>query len=548
MSYIGNSPALKYASFAVQHFTTSATTSYSLDNSVANENDIALFINNVRQQPGGSYAYTAAGTTLTLSAATTSSDTMYCVFIGKAVQTVTPPVNSVGTSQLVADSVTTAKILDDNVTTAKILDDNVTTAKILDTNVTGAKLNDDAISAQGALGAEPADTDEFLVSDAGVLKRVDYSYIKGITQTSFLPIATPLWYNGDMQVAQRGASATGKTASGYYACDRMHLNLSSLGTWTIAQETLTSGNAYADGFQKAFRLDCTTADASPSASAHGYFRQKFEGQDVQVFKKGTANAETYTLAFWVKSNKTGTDIFTCGLYDHDNSRSVFQNYTISSADTWEYKVLNFPKDTTGVIDSDNAVSIDVRWYLGAGSNFTGGTQATTAWEAQTSANNLPSGKVNIADSTSNDIAITGVQLEVGTYTSSDLPPFRHESFGDNLARCQRYYFKMTRDTTNQAVGMGRYWSTAAGGGGGMFNFPVPMRGAVAMDFENGTSYWTSSGGSGGTNDYFDGMIQNDYGATTSGWYMSAGGNGTVGYGFIVMTNSTSAIAAWDSEL
>ena len=115
MAYIGNSPALKYASFAVQHFTTSATTSYALSNSVANENEIALFINNVRQQPGSSYAYTAAGTTLTLSAATTSSDTMYCVFIGKAVQTVVPPTGSVGTSELAALGVTNAKIANSTV-------------------------------------------------------------------------------------------------------------------------------------------------------------------------------------------------------------------------------------------------------------------------------------------------------------------------------------------------------------------------------------------------------------------------------------------------
>ena len=243
MSYIGNSPALKYASFAVQHFTTSATTSYSLDNSVANENEIALFINNVRQQPGGSYAYTAAGTTLTLSAATTISDTMYCVFIGKAVQTVTPPVNSVGTSQLVADSVTTAKILDDN----------VTTAKILDTNVTGAKLNDDAISGQGALGAAPADTDEFLVSDAGTLKRVDYSYIKGITQTSFLPTAQPLIINGDMRVAQRGTSTASVSSGANYVADRFAFGPSTAGTWTISQEALTADEAFEDGFSTAFK-------------------------------------------------------------------------------------------------------------------------------------------------------------------------------------------------------------------------------------------------------------------------------------------------------
>jgi hypothetical protein len=100
LAYIGVQPAEAYTSFAVQHFTTSATTSYTLDNAVANENEIALFINNVRQEPGSSYAYTASGTTLTLSAATSASDTMYCVFIGKAVQTVTPATGSVTNDML----------------------------------------------------------------------------------------------------------------------------------------------------------------------------------------------------------------------------------------------------------------------------------------------------------------------------------------------------------------------------------------------------------------------------------------------------------------
>jgi len=102
LGYIGNRPADSYTSFAVQHFTTSATTTYTLDNPVANENEIALFINNVRQEPGSSYAYTASGTTLTLSAATSASDTMYCVFIGKAVQTVTPANGSVNLDMLSA--------------------------------------------------------------------------------------------------------------------------------------------------------------------------------------------------------------------------------------------------------------------------------------------------------------------------------------------------------------------------------------------------------------------------------------------------------------
>jgi len=106
LAYVGNSPALKYTSFAVQHFTTSATTSYTLDHAVNNENDIRLVINNVVQQPGSSYAYTATGTTLTLSAATAGTDTMYCVFLGKAVQTVNPGAGSVGADELSANAIT----------------------------------------------------------------------------------------------------------------------------------------------------------------------------------------------------------------------------------------------------------------------------------------------------------------------------------------------------------------------------------------------------------------------------------------------------------
>ena len=100
MPYIGNQPAEQFTSFATQEFSTSATTSYTLDHAVTNENEIALFVNNVRQQPGSGKAYTATGTALTLSAATASTDTMYCVFLGRALQTVTPSTNSITSSML----------------------------------------------------------------------------------------------------------------------------------------------------------------------------------------------------------------------------------------------------------------------------------------------------------------------------------------------------------------------------------------------------------------------------------------------------------------
>ena len=104
MAYIGKEPADSFISFAKQDFTTSATTSYTLDNAVTNENELALFINFVRQEP--TTAYTASGTTLTLTSATTSSDDMYCVYLGQAKQTVNAPDGSVGSSQVASTIIT----------------------------------------------------------------------------------------------------------------------------------------------------------------------------------------------------------------------------------------------------------------------------------------------------------------------------------------------------------------------------------------------------------------------------------------------------------
>ena len=102
MAYVGNTPADKTLKLEKQQFTTSATTSYTLSHSVSDPQDIALFINNVRQNPNSSY--TVSGTTLTLSAATTSTDTMYCVFLGKARETVTVPTITKDKVNFISDS------------------------------------------------------------------------------------------------------------------------------------------------------------------------------------------------------------------------------------------------------------------------------------------------------------------------------------------------------------------------------------------------------------------------------------------------------------
>ena len=250
------------------------------------------------------------------------------------------------------------------------------------------------------------------------------------------PNVKPLIINGDMAVAQRATSSTGKTSNGFYSCDRMELSVSGLGTHTIIQESLTSGAAFNAGFANAWRIDTTTADSSPGSGDELLLQYPMEGQDLQVFKKGTANAEKWTLAFWVKSTTTGTG--QVNLSDMDNTRQCSDTYKISSADTWEHKILNFAADTTGSFGDDNGESLRIEWWLDSGSNYEGGA-APTAWEATANGDRNASGNLNIGSATSKDWAITGIQLEVGEFNTDSLPPFQHEVFTDNLKRCQRYY-------------------------------------------------------------------------------------------------------------
>jgi hypothetical protein len=249
--------------------------------------------------------------------------------------------------------------------------------------------------------------------------------------TTSSPIYQPfrnIIINGDMSIAQRGTSQAGITTGGYYTVDRFQTFNNTLGTWTQSQETdVPSGQ----GFAKSLKMACTTADASPSANDYLWIEQRIEGQNVQYLKKGTSSAESLTLSFWVKSNKTGTYI--AELRDSDNTRQISQSYTINSANTWEKKTLTYAGDTTGAFTNDNGLSLTLILWLGAGSNVTSGT-LNTSWNATTNANRAV-GQVNLADSTSNEWYITGVQLEAGT-TASD---FEFLPYDVNLRRCQRYY-------------------------------------------------------------------------------------------------------------
>ncbi len=234
--------------------------------------------------------------------------------------------------------------------------------------------------------------------------------------------------NGAMQVAQRSTSKTGVTGDGYHTVDRARIDLNSLGTHTLSQSTDAP-----EGFSNSFKVECTTAQASPASGAYFVYMQRIEGQNLQMLKKGTSNAEQVTVSFYVKSDKTGN--YTLGLNDRDNSRNNSKRYTISSADTWEYKTLTFEADTTGTFDNDNAESLRLDFWLASGSDFNSGT-LQTGWESTVNANRAV-GNVNLSDTVGNNWSITGLQLEVGNTAT----PFEHRSYSDELARCQRYYTK-----------------------------------------------------------------------------------------------------------
>ena len=341
----------------------------------------------------------------------------------------------------------------------------------------------------------------------------------GVLQTNFRNIII----NGDMSIAQRGTSTSSITGNGYHTIDRYKTNLSSAGTWTQSRSTTAPTD---QGFATSLKMDCTTADGSLSASDYLYIEQNIEGQFLQYLKKGTSSAESTTLSFWVRSNKTGTYI--ASIKDNDNTRMINQSYTISSADTWEKKTITFAGDTTGTLGNDNATSFRLILWLAAGSDYTSGT-LSTSWESQTNAN-LAVGQVNLADSTSNEWYITGVQLEAGTSASD----FEFLPKDVNLTRCQRYFQKSyDLDTTpGTATDTGVYWTGGSSDSGNNVSFlpsyKTTMRSSpsvtgYARDGTSGEGSYLRSGASGnGT------FAAHMYGQNSVSVYVNIGASYTAG--------------------
>ena len=318
-------------------------------------------------------------------------------------------------------------------------------------------------------------------------------------------IVTPFIINGDFAVAQRATSATGLTngSSTYQTVDRWQFNEAGAPSYqfTMSQSTTTPTG---QGFGYSTKFDCTTAQSSLAADDFLAFRTALEGQNLQSIKKGTANAESLTLAFWVRSNKTGT--YTIFLNETDNNRQNTQTYTIDSADTWEKKVISFVPDTTGTITNDNGSSLYLHFILAAGSTYSSGTFTSNTWAATTQANRVPSSQANIADSTSNEWYVTGVQLEVGSFDSTSIPSFPFESFDNNLDRCERYYQKSydleTSPTTVTSTGLIEVSGSSDGSNNLLFSIQNKerMRSTPTVTFYNsgGTSGQWAYGRNGAT--------------------------------------------------
>ena len=344
--------------------------------------------------------------------------------------------------------------------------------------------------------------------------------------------------NGDMSQAQRGTSESGVGASDVYLIDRFELDVNATPTarFTMSQDTdVPSGQ----GFSKSLKLDCTTAQTSYSGDQLIAVVQKIEGQNLQYLKYGTSSAESLTLSFWVKSNKTGT--YTLELDQAGNGKDYSQTYTISSADTWEKKTLTFNGDTATALANDNTEELEINFWLAASSNFTSGT-LNTSWNSTVNANRVSPSQVNIADSTSNEWYITGVQLEVGT-SASDFEFLPHDV---NLQRCYRYYRTLVPlNSFDLGWSMGFY--TASNNARFAMHLENPMRAIPSLDIVTGTDYFRifTAAGNDLLNSFTLMASVTEKFIIANNTSEASGTGGQAGY---ALSNNNSAYLAVDSEL
>lgn len=273
--------------------------------------------------------------------------------------------------------------------------------------------------------------------------------------------------NGDMRIDQRnaGAAVTVNDADNLrFPVDRFAgIGTASAGVFTLQQSTTAP-----TGFVNSIIATVTTS-ATPSGTNAYNILQNIEGLNIADLGWGTANALPVTLSFWVRSSVTGT--FGGAIRNSASNRSYPFSYTISSANTWEYKSVTIPGDTSGTWLTTNGIGLRPNFSLGAGSDRLG---TAGSW----SGSNLTgvTGQTNLIATNGATFYITGVQLETGSVAT----PFERRPFGTELMLCQRYCQKLAGDTAYTVVVQGSQSSTT--GGVFTYNFGNPMRASPTATF------------------------------------------------------------------
>ena len=285
--------------------------------------------------------------------------------------------------------------------------------------------------------------------------------------------------NGDMQIAQRATSATTAVSNTYNTVDRWKPVFSMDGAFTMAQSALSAADVATTGHQYALDIQCSTADTSIGAGQYAWVAHLVEANNCRDSLYGSDNAKSLTISFWVKSNLTGT---TCGMVakeDTTYTQAPFE-FTINSANTWEHKTVTIPanaaiKSSAGAIAYNIGVGLYLAFHLAIGGNYDNGTNVT--WETG-GASYATTNQLNFLSSTSNDLFITGVQMEFGDAKT----PFEYIPSEVQLARCQRYFFRSGGNVAYELSGVGV--ATVNNRLTINVNHPVPMRAAPSLSVNN----------------------------------------------------------------
>ena len=248
--------------------------------------------------------------------------------------------------------------------------------------------------------------------------------------------------NGHMMIDQRNAGASVTPTSNVFGPDRWtpQLAQSSKFSYRQMESANTSASNYESssaptGFTNSLKITSSSA-YTPVTGDYMLIRQHIEGYNVADLDWGLATAKTVTVSFWVKSSLTGSHSFS--VYNVDGSRSYPVLYTINTANTWEYKTIVIPGDTSGTWKKDSNIGISIAFSIGSGATYSGPSGAwASAWYP------AATGAVPLIGTSSATLYITGVQFEKGTAAST----FEFRSYQKELLLCMRYYQDFRNSTT-----------------------------------------------------------------------------------------------------